>query len=278
MPVAVRSFRIGRGAWRTVSASSVALAVLAALVCSAAPPRASGAPPGSEWRRADLGAGALRAQWFVNDSARADAQGSLIRYYNAAPLSAAVVARALRAWNQAAVGAHFVAVRRRDAQVVIRAAGPRAGCNGLAAIRGSVVSSNRDVPIRYGYGASAVVKLGENCPVLEVRALIAAHELGHVLGLHHQRHRCSVMEPSVDARNGSLVRPAVCSPGAWDGLLRRLVAAGDVRAARALYRDRATRADTSSSGPTGSGFGPLWLWGAVVLGAMLIGLRRVSRR
>ncbi len=256
----------------------VALVGLAALVCSATVPRASDAQTKSELPTVDPGTGDLRAQLLVDDSARADVQGSPIRYYNAAPRSAGVVASAVRAWNQAAVGAHFVAVAKRDAQIVIRAARPGAGCNGLTAIRGSVVSSSRDVPIRYGYGASAVVKLGENCPVPEVRLLIAAHELGHVLGLHHQRHRCSIMEPSVEARNGSLVRPPVCSPGAWDTLVRGLVASGDARAARALYRDRSTRADTSPSGPTGSGFGPLWFWGAMVLGVMLVGLRRVSRR
>jgi len=96
------------------------------------------------------------------------------------------------------------------------------------------------------------------------------HELGHVLGLHHQRRRCSVMSPRLDARNGSLVRPPVCSPGAWERLLSRSVASGDVRAARALYRDRETSADPLPSDTTSSGFGPLWLWGMIVLGGAMV--------
>ncbi len=46
---------------------------------------------------------------------------------------------------------------------------------------------------------------------------------------------------------------------AWESLQRRSVASGDVRAARALYRDRDARADTlsDSSDSTGSGFGPV---------------------
>lgn len=249
--------RAGRGAWRTV----VAVVALAALVCSATPP----ASPAQTKPRGG-----------------AHAQGTPIRYYNAALRSAVFVGRAVRAWNGAAVGTHFVAVSRRAADVVIRPAASRAGCNGLATIRGSRASSTRDVAISYGsaYRTSAVVKLGENCPLPEVRTVAAAHELGLVLGLHHQRRRCSVMSPRLDARNGSLVRAPVCSPSAWKSLLRRSVASADVRAARALYGDKNSPADAVPSDSTGSGFGPLWLWAAILLGGALVVylVTRVLRR
>jgi len=258
--------------------ASIALVALTALICSATAPRAAHAQTKSTSPTVVSKAVDLRAQRLARDSARrrAAAQGSPIRYYNAARGSAVFVRAAVRAWNRAAVGTHFVAVRRRAAQVVIRPAPPRAGCNGVAIIKGSQASATHDVPIRYGYRTTAVVKLGENCALPEGRTLIAVHELGHVLGLHHQRHRCSVMSPRLDAHNGSLVRPPVCSPGAWERLLSRSVASGDVRAARGLYRDRNKRADTLPSN-YGSGFAPLWLWGVIVLGGGLLAYA-VTRR
>lgn len=253
--------RVGGGVWRAMP-GLVVLAVIAAGVCLVTARGASGAQakPGSS-----------------KVDGRATAHRTPIRYYNAAPRSALFVRRAVRAWNRAAVGPLFMAVSRRDADVVIRPAPSGALCDGVTIIQG-----DRDVAISYGYGigTSGVVKLGENCPYPQVRTLVAVHELGHILGLNHERRRCSIMSPRLDSRNGVLVRPRVCSVGSWDRLLSHLLVSADVRTARALYREPNRPAEAPPRKSSGSGFGSLWLWAAIVLGGVLLvyAVSRLIRR
>lgn len=207
------------------------------------------------------------------------ARSTPLRYYNAAPGSAAIVRSAVRAWNQAEVGAHFVAVSRRRAQIIIRPFA-RPTCNGLATIKGGRAPESRDVAIRYGYRGDAQVKLGERCPLLKLRALVAAHELGHVLGLSHKRRRCSVMAPHLETSGASLLRPAVCSSAAWNRLMRRLLVSADVRDARAVNGDKSSTSDDFVPEPSGSTGPPIGLWAAIVFGGGLVAyaLWRIFRR
>jgi hypothetical protein len=61
-------------------------------------------------------------------------------------------------------------------------------------------------------------------------ALIAAHELGHVLGLDHETRLCAAMNPTVGDDHTTLCPPP--PPGQWTC---RLLQPDDVRGAVALY-------------------------------------------
>jgi len=63
---------------------------------------------------------------------------------------------------------------------------------------------------------------------------LAVHEIGHVLGLGHEKRGCTVMAPVVRAGLGSR-----CGLGACKVTWRCLVQADDARGLRKLYRPRA---------------------------------------
>ncbi|HEX4753724.1 MAG TPA: matrixin family metalloprotease, partial [Solirubrobacterales bacterium] len=107
-----------------------------------------------------------------------------ITYYDAQPDHAAVRA-AVAAWNSSGANLRFVAAPRGRAKVVILPWHP-GGCYGIEGVA------------TVGYYAPGDVVHLKACANRDEAAIVAAHELGHVLGLGHELHRCATMNPDVD--------------------------------------------------------------------------------
>lgn len=112
-----------------------------------------------------------------------------IGYYDASPNHAAVH-EAVHAWNTSGANVRFVPTSRAHARVVILPLSP-GGCLGLEGVA------------TLGYDPSGDVVHLRRCPDLYEAAIVAAHELGHVLGLNHETHVCATMNPAAGAKCGT---------------------------------------------------------------------------
>ena len=121
------------------------------------------------------------------------------------------------AWNHTGADVRLVGARdRRRADVVVRY---------------GATSEQGQATVGYS-GARSTVMLAHGLGPAAASAL-AAHELGHVLGLGHETHACSVMTPVIEIGAASTCRIATCR------VLRRcLVQADDAAGLRALYGRR----------------------------------------
>jgi hypothetical protein len=156
-----------------------------------------------------------------------------ITYYNAARANARAVREAVATWNRSGVRLRFVAAPRSRARVVIRYR-PGAGCrpggaagtsfdgNSGIAVR-SVVLIPRPDPAQMGCSRRAIT-------------LTVAHELGHVLGLAHERRRCALMNPVLRG-----LAPARCTPTEPWRWRCRILEPDDVRGAVGIYGGRVRR-------------------------------------
>jgi chitodextrinase len=149
--------------------------------------------------------------------------GGRIAFQVASPGLRGPVLQAAREWN--ASGARVHLVERASATLVVRAM-PRRSCFGVVGF----------APLgALPPGYRGTVQLQPGCSRFELVS-IAAHELGHVLGLGHDDRHCSVMNSVGDQGCHDVVYP-------WEYRCHPLEAV-DIRRAVALYGGRAPRRPT----------------------------------
>ena len=142
--------------------------------------------------------------------------GRTITYYAAAKPYRSEVDRAANAWNQARVGVSFVRAPKAKAEVVVHYS--EAPCDGFALV---------------GYQGPAhqsSARLGRGCDK-DLIVVIAVHELGHVLGLGHEKHKCARMNAVVDF-DGT---PGRCARHPLSYWVKHPLRSDDIRGARFLY-------------------------------------------
>jgi hypothetical protein len=146
--------------------------------------------------------------------------GDEITYWVAAPEYRDELAYGAAAWNRAKVGIVFrVAESRRKAQVLVT--------------RGTLDCGGSAWAGYYGPDVQTRVTLDTGCPDRRLTALVATHELGHVLGLGHEPKVCALLNPTADLSG----TPSRCSPRPLRVWYLSPLRRDDIRGARARYRD-----------------------------------------
>jgi hypothetical protein len=166
------------------------------------------------------------AAYSINESVSAD--GRVITYYNAAPEHDWAVEQGVRAWNESGADVEYAAASREEAELIIEA--KTQGLNGHARTthRGDGVQRPGDAQISLPIASEGSAR--------EQRfsiALIAAHELGHVLGLNHEDGGCATMNSTINASG-----PVRCDQPPANQWRCGLLEEDDIQGAVALYGGR----------------------------------------
>ena len=176
--------------------------------------------------------------------------GHVITYHNDVRADAPAVAAAVHDWNTSGADVRFVSVPAAQAEVTIvemhhsfvDTAPGAGGAEALgfattgAAPRDAIVQSPEGGRYRGSHvwlmriGARDASGIRVSLGTME---RVATHELGHVLGLGHERHVCAVMQPALNEGCG------IRHP--WQGLCRDPLQADDIAGAVALYGGRRAR-------------------------------------
>lgn len=118
-------------------------------------------------------------------------EGRVVTYYNTVPEHDWAVKRAVRAWNRSGAQVEFVPDSRGDAELVIEG-----GALGLSGHASTITRSSG--PQAGDAKVTIPSPSGERGQRFSV-ALIAAHELGHVVGLNHEDSGCATMNSTITA-------------------------------------------------------------------------------
>jgi hypothetical protein len=181
----------------------------------------------------------IGAPWAVAEAGRTRTwPNGVVRIYDASGMQR-TVATAVARWNASGAHVRFVAVRSaRSAEVVLRVDDRR--LQGLCGI--DCLGFTSDIGRPSGGRQSEVLLSGALAGTARPLSVwVAAHELGHVLGLHHRHGRaCSLMsEHAFDTR----CSPSLDAETATPAQLACVPAPADVKAAAQLYGGAPARAD-----------------------------------